>query len=133
MTKQVTTCEHFQENVRRNLVRHYSILDIIGKFQDTNARINRALFRAVTACGCVEINATKQVLPNDCSFEDIRDHVQSHLEGKLCENCKEVLEAEVGQNLFYLAGLCNALGLVLEEIIDKENQRVSTLGIFHLR
>ncbi|HHY15743.1 MAG TPA: DUF1573 domain-containing protein, partial [Firmicutes bacterium] len=40
----------------------------------------------------------------------------------------EVLEAEVGQNLFYLAGLCNALGLDLEEIIDKENQRVSTLG-----
>jgi|SRR5690554_1009360 hypothetical protein len=133
MNKQVTTCQHFQETVEQNLVRHYSILDIIGKFQDTNARINRALFRAVTACGCVKINAAKQVLPDDCSFENIREHLQSHVEGKLCENCLEVLEAEVGQNLFYLAGLCNALGLDLEEIIDKENQRVSTLGIFHLR
>jgi hypothetical protein len=29
--------------------------------------------------------------------------------------------------------MCNALKLDLEEIISKENQRVATLGIFHLR
>jgi hypothetical protein len=29
--------------------------------------------------------------------------------------------------------MCNALNLNLEEIINKESQRVATLGIFHLR
>ncbi|WP_461370132.1 nucleoside triphosphate pyrophosphohydrolase family protein [Candidatus Darwinibacter acetoxidans] len=133
VTKPLSTCHHFQKNVEENLVRHFSILDIVSKFQETNARVNRALFRAVTDCGCIKIDASKQVLPDDCSFEDIRNHIRSHLEGQLCENCREVLEAEVGQNLFYLAGMCNALKLDLEEIISKENQRVATLGIFHLR
>lgn len=133
LTKTTSTCRHFQENVHENLVRHYSILDIVSKFQETNARVNRALFRAVTDCGCVTINASRQVLPGDCSFEDVREHIKSHLKGQLCENCKEVIEAEIGQNMFYLTGLCNALGLDLEDVIQKEGQRVSTLGMFHLR
>lgn len=133
MMKPASTCHHFQENVQENLVRHYSILDILSKFQETNARVNRALCRAVTDCGCININASKQLLPDDCSFEDVRDHIQSHLKGQLCENCREVLEAELGQNLFYLAGLCNALDLDLEEVLHKEGQRVNTLGMFHLR
>lgn len=127
------TCHKFQDNVQENLVRHYSILDIASKFQETNARVNRALIRAVTDCGCISIDASKQVLPNNCSFNDVRDHIQSHLAGQLCENCREVIEAEIGQNLFYLTGLCNALGFDLEEIISKESQRINTLGIFHLR
>lgn len=133
MTKACNTCDHFQKNVQENLVRHYSILDIVSKFQETNARVNRALFRAVTDCGCIKIDGSKQTLPEDCSFEDIRDHIQSHLAGHLCENCREVIEAEIGQNLFYLTGMCNSLGLNLAEIINKESQRINTLGIFHLR
>lgn len=133
MTKPASTCHHFQDNVQENLVRHYSILDITSKFQETNARVNRALCRAVTDCGCININASKQLLPDDCSFEDVREYIQSHLTGQLCENCREVMEAEVGQNLFYLTGMCNALGLNLDDIINKEGQRVNTLGMFHLR
>ncbi len=133
MTKPANTCHHFQANVQENLVRHYSIMDITSKFQETNARVNRALCRAVTDCGCINISASKQLLPDDCSFEDVREHIHSHLTGQLCENCREVMEAEVGQNLFYLAGLCNALGLDLEDILDKEGKRVNTLGMFHLR
>lgn len=133
VTKPSNTCHNFQENVQENLVRHYSILDIVSKFQETNARVNRALFRAVTDCGCIEIDASRQVLPDDCSFEDVRNHIQSHVEGQLCDNCREVIEAEIGQNLFYLTGMCNALGLDLDELIRKESQRVNTLGMFHLR
>lgn len=133
MTKPANACHNFQADVQENLVRHYSILDIASKFQETNARVSRALFRAVTDCGCISIDASKQVLPDDCSFEDVRKHIQSHLGGQLCENCREVLEAEMGQNLFYLTGMCNALGLSLNEIIVKESKRVNTLGMFHLR
>lgn len=133
MTKSTKTCRDFQSNVQENLIRHYSVLDIVSKFQETNARVNRALFRAVTDCGCIEIDASKQILPDDCTFKDVRDHIQSHLSGELCENCKEVIESEIGQNLFYLTGMCNTLKLDLEEIIQREGQRVATLGIFNLR
>jgi hypothetical protein len=44
-----------------------------------------------------------------------------------------LVEAEMGQNIFYLTGICNALGLRLEEVIGKEGKRVETLGMFHLR
>lgn len=133
MAKSDRTCCNFQEIVKENLVRHYSILDLVSKFQESNARVNRALFRAVTDCGCIEIHSSKQTVPSDCSFSELKQYLKSHIEGELCENCREILEAEVGQNIFYLTGICNALGLELEDIIDKEGKRVETLGMFHLR
>ena len=72
-------------------------------------------------------------MPSDCSFSELKQYLKSHIEGELCENCREILEAELGQNIFYLTGICNALGLELEDIIDKEGKRVETLGMFHLR
>ncbi len=133
MAKSDTTCSNFQTIVQENLVRHYSILDLVSKFQESNARVNRAIFRAVTDCGCIEIRSTKQTLPSDCSFAEIKQYLKSHVEGNLCENCREIVEAEMGQNIFYLTGICNALGLNLEEVIAKEGKRVETLGMFHLR
>jgi|SRR5690554_1630159 len=133
MAKTERTCNDFQAIVQENLVRHYSILDLLSKFQESNARVNRALSRAVTDCGCIEIQSSKQTVPSDCSFADLKQYLKSHVEGSLCENCREILEAEMGQNIFYLTGICNALGLTLEEIIHKEGKRVETLGMFHLR
>jgi hypothetical protein len=57
MAKSDTTCSDFQAIVQENLVRHYSILDLVSKFQESNARVNRAIFRAVTDCGCIEIRS----------------------------------------------------------------------------
>lgn len=133
MGKDVTNCSEFQNDVEKYLVRHYSILDVLSKFQETNSRVNRAVAKAVTDCGCVSVEASKQDVPNDCSYTDIKEHLKSHLLGELCEGCQEILEVEVGQNLFYIAALCNALGLDMEKILKEEAKRVSTLGMYHLR
>ena len=57
--------DSFQNDVSESLLRHKSILDIITKYAESSCRINRAVAKSVTNCGCIEINAKKQCLPND--------------------------------------------------------------------
>ena len=57
--------DSFQNDVSESLLRHKSILDILTKYTESSCRINRAVAKAVTNCGCIEINATKQCLPDD--------------------------------------------------------------------
>ena len=44
-----------QNKVNESLLRHKSILDILTKFRESNARINRAVVKSVTNCGCVTL------------------------------------------------------------------------------
>ncbi len=125
-------CDGFQETVDDYLVRHRSILDVMSKLTESNSKINRAVSKAVTSCGCIQINAEKQQIPPDLdSLESLKEHMSTHLKGKLCEHCSEVLEDEIGQNLFYLAALCNLAGLNLYDILLKEQDRTACLGIFN--
>lgn len=125
-------CEDFQDQVSQVLVRHRSVLDIMTKLDEFNARINRAVAKSVTTCGCIEINAKKQNFGTD-SFEDMLSNAHSHIEGTICESCKDVLEVEMGSYLFYMASLCNTLGLDLNSILEKEHDRIKTLGIYSLK
>lgn len=125
--------DEFQYTVQELLIRNKSILDAITKFQDSNARVNRTIVKAVTQCGCIKVNAEKQVLPEDATFEEIHDSLKTHIEGKLCDNCRDLIEKEIGRNLFYLAAICNSLDLNLYDIIIKENERVKLLGKYNLR
>lgn len=125
--------DEFQYTVQELLVRNKSIIDSITKFQDSNARVNRAIVKAVTQCGCIRINAKKQDFFEDEDFEEIRKAMETHLEGKLCENCRDQIENEIGSNLFYLASICNTLDLNLYDIIIKEQERVKMLGQYNLR
>ncbi|MGB9976938.1 DUF1573 domain-containing protein [Thermovenabulum sp.] len=126
------TCNEFQATVSQCLVRHKSIIDIITKIQETAGRVNRAVAKSVTSCGCLEVNAKKQQFPANISLQELTQFMETHLKGDLCENCQEVLEQEIGNHLFYLAALCNILGLSLNDIISKENEKLSTLGIYNL-
>ena len=126
--------DEFQYTVLELLVRNKSIIDGITKFQDSNARVNRSIVKSVTQCGCVKINAGKQdMLREDSGFEDVQKAVGTHLEGELCESCRDVIEKEIGKNLFYLASICNTLDLNLYDIILKELERVKMLGKYNLR
>jgi predicted house-cleaning noncanonical NTP pyrophosphatase (MazG superfamily) len=125
-------CKDFEKNVDEYLIRHKSILDLLSKAQETNARINRAVTKAVTQCGCIEVNAKKPQIPENSSLTSIKSILSSQLSGQLCEHCREMLEEELGKNLFYLTGLCNALGLSLEDVLEKENNKVKTLGMFNM-
>ncbi len=125
--------DDFQYTVQELLVRNKSILDSITKFQDSNARVNRAIIKSVTQCGCVQINADKQQVSEDGDFDEMRQSMKTHVEGELCDNCRDSIEKDIGRNLFYLASICNALDLNLYDIILKEDDRVKMLGKYNLR
>ncbi|AEV67277.1 hypothetical protein [Acetivibrio clariflavus] len=125
--------DQFQFTVADLLVRNKSILDQITKFQDSNGRINRAIIKAVTQCGCIKINAKKQPIDVNSDFDEIRNNMKTHVEGKLCENCRDIIEKDIGRNLFYLASICNTLDLNLYDIILKELERIKVLDKYNLR
>lgn len=129
---ETSLCNDFQEEVSHVLIRHKSILDIMTKLEEYNSRINRAVAKSVTSCGCISINATKQDYSKE-SFQNNLETVKNHLEGEICPSCKDILEKEIGSYVFYLAAICNTLDLSLEEIIKKEHETVKTLGIFSLK
>ncbi len=125
-------CDEFQNAVSETLIRHKSILDILTKYQEATARVNRAVAKAVTSCGCLRINAAKQELPANLSLQELRECLPSHLEGRLCDACAEALEQEIGNQLYFLAALCNVLDLNVFDILLKEHKKVSTLGVFNI-
>lgn len=128
--------DDFQNAVNESLIRHKSILDIITKLQESNGRINRAVAKSVTNCGCIKISAQKQQLPSEkdnMDIDSLKDCLKTHLEGKLCDNCREIIIEEIGNNLFYLTSLCNILNLNLYDILLKEYDKMNTLGKYSFR
>lgn len=125
--------EDFQNVVNDSLIRNRSILDIISKIQTSSGRVNRSVIKSVTNCGCIQIDGKKQSFPEDASIEEIPELISSQTRGKLCDNCRASLEKEIGGSLFYLAALCNTLGISLYDVILKEKEALSTLGTYNLK
>ena len=128
--------DNFQNSVDESLLRHRSILDIITKLQESEARVNRAVAKSITNCGCIKVEAKKQYTPDnidDLNLDTLSASLDTHMEGNLCENCREVLERELGNNLFYITSLCNLLDLNLYDILLKEYDKISTLGKYTMR
>jgi hypothetical protein len=128
-----STLQSFQQKVSELLLRHRSFLDIISKFQESNARVNRALIKAVTECGCIQIHGERQTFPPTLSPALLANQLNTHLYGELCDHCLDIVRSEMGKNLFYLAALCNLLELSLDQVIDQEMSKLRTFGIFNLR
>lgn len=124
--------DQFQNTVSELLICNKSILDIMAKFQESNARLNRAIVKSVTGCGCTQIDASKKEIPENASFSDLKNILDSHLKGELCENCKDMVEKSIGSSLFYLAAICNLLDLNLCDIIMKEQKQLKILGLYNL-
>lgn len=124
-------CDQFQETVGEYLIRHRSILDVMAKLQEANARTNRAITKAVTTCGCIKIDAERHHIPPDIALANMKDHVQNHVNGELCEHCREIMEAEIGNTFFYLAAMSNVFDLNLYDIMLKEHKKLAALGVFN--
>jgi hypothetical protein len=122
----------FQEQVSDLLLRHRSLLDVLSKYHQSNASVHRAVIKSVTECGCVEIHAKKQTLDGEVNYQEALGLLESHLSGKLCDQCMDVVTAELGKNLFYMSALCNLLTINLETVVTDESKKCSTLGIFNL-
>jgi len=125
-------CDEFQNTVSELLIRHQSILDVLSKLQEASARINRAVTKSVTSCGCIKVNAERRKIPENISILELKAFLESHLNGELCPNCQEIVEAEIGRSLFYIAALCNQLDLNLYDVFIKEQKKLSTLRFFNL-
>ena len=124
--------DSLQDEVKHSLVRHKSILDIMTKLQEYNSRINRAIAKSVTSCGCIEIHAKKQDFESK-SLEDMVEKVDSHITGDICPDCKEVLEQEIGAYVYFLTALANTLNFKLSDTIQKELERTKALGVYGMK
>jgi hypothetical protein len=124
--------DHFQDSVGELLIRHKSILDILTKYQESQSRVNRAVVKSVTSCGCIEINSKKQNFDDEVAYQDLKNFMDTHLSGNLCANCRDVIEKELGNNLFYIAALCNVLDISMYDVLLKEYEKMHTLGIYNL-
>ncbi|MFO8060026.1 MAG: DUF1573 domain-containing protein [Bacillota bacterium] len=124
--------DDFQKTVAECTIRHRSILDILAKHQEAAGRVNRAVCKAATSCGCIMIQAHKPEIPEDISLQQLPQFMSSHIQGELCEECRETLETEIGLHLFYVAALCNTFNLNMHDIMLKERMKLLTLGIFNM-
>ena len=122
----------FQESVTEVLIRHKSILDVITKLQESCARVNRAIVKSASDCGCIQINGKIQDVPLGISYEEIQQFLSNHVTGSLCEVCQEKVSEELGNHLFYVTAVCGSLDLNLEKILEKQLNNIKALGKFSL-
>ncbi|MGI6128768.1 MAG: DUF1573 domain-containing protein [bacterium] len=125
-------CADFQDSVGKYLLRHRSVLDVLSKIQEATARSNRAVVKSVTCCGCVEIQGHKQRVPSGITLDEADQFLSTHLDGKLCADCREQVETELGTLFFYLAALCNILDISLYDVLVQEQKKLYSLGPFTL-
>ena len=125
--------DKFQYTVDELLVRNKSILDIITKFQESCGGVNRSIVKSTTQCGCTSISACKQEIDESSDFQSIKASLKTHLNNNLCDQCRDIVEKEIGKTLFYLASLCNTLDLNMYDVILKELDRFQVLGNYNLR
>ena len=126
-----TSTDAFQEKVGSLLIRNSNILDILTKCQTSCARMCRSTIKSATGCGCIEIHGKKGVIAFNSSAAE-RLSAGSCIDGELCRDCRSIIENEIGESLFYIASLCNVLGISMKKITQKEIERVESLGKYSL-
>lgn len=127
-----TPSEDFQKKVAALIVRNSNVLDILTKCQTSCAKLYRSTVKSATGCGCTKIIAEKSLtaLENTADFSP-KD--MAGITGALCNDCKSSIQNEIGETLFYIASLCNALGVSMNDIMQREIKNVEALGKYSLR
>lgn len=125
-------CDDFQASVSSHLVQNKSILDAVTKLNEASMRVQRAITRAVTQCGCIRIEAGRQRVPEVSSLEELGRVLDSHVRGDLCVDCRELVETEVGNSLCYVAAVCELVGVNMYDCLIGVDKRIRALGMFHL-
>ncbi len=124
--------DEFQNKVDEVLIRHANLLDILSKMGDAAAKSNRAVIKSITNCGCVQLNVTKVEIPENLSYDSLKEFKSEHLQGEPCAVCREKIEEELGRLEFYIAAICNTLDISLYDVLLKEYKKISTLGRYSL-
>lgn len=118
--------DDFQKKVSHLIIRNQNVVDILTKCQSACSKICRSSVKTATGCGCLRIDVQKGLSP--ISSEEL-----TGISGELCPECKDIIEKEIGELFFYIAGLCNALGLSMRDIMKKEIKNIEVLGKYSLR
>ncbi|MBW7455379.1 DUF1573 domain-containing protein [Paenibacillus sepulcri] len=126
------TLDQFQQQVSELLLRHRSLLDVLSKYGQSGASVNRAVAKSVTECGCIELNAKRQEYTDEINLEQAKNTLHYHVSGELCEHCRDAIKGELGRNLFYMSAMCNLLDIQLDDVVAQESDKCSTLGLFNL-
>ncbi len=119
--------EEFQYLTEEQLRRNAGLPDLMTKLETTGGKINRAVSKAMTHCGCIRYGSEKPLEEEHSAKE------RAGIGGDLCETCREEFERAVGEHLFYLAGLLGALDISLYDMICAEISRQKMIGKYSLR
>lgn len=112
--------EDFQLAAEAALKRNKNLLDTVSKLNSAATKLSRAVIKASTQCGCIELSGKKT---------DISDR---QIKGEICPSCRSAVEKEMGDTLFYIAGIANALDISIYDVMLKEKQQISLLKNFSL-
>ena len=126
------TLDEFQNTVSELLICNRSILDTLAKVQENSAKLHWTVIKSVTRCGCIEINASKASIPSEATLADLKQIMDSHVKGELCDGCRDLIGKSVGRLLFYTAAVCNLLDLNINEILSEEQKQMKILGYYNL-
>ncbi|MGV8145224.1 MAG: DUF1573 domain-containing protein [Alkaliphilus sp.] len=126
------TINNFETKVKEITTRHKSVLDILTKLQESTAKVNRAVTKSATYCGCISINASKQDSPKNITYSELSEYMKTHVEGALCDVCRDKVIQEISQNIFYLTALCNTFDIDFESMIKNYYTQLNALGKYGL-
>lgn len=112
--------EDFQLAAESALKRNKNLLDTVTKLSTSASKLSRAVIKASTQCGCIKISGEKSVSPT------------TNIYGSLCTTCQNAVEKEIGDTLFYLAGIASAFDISIYDVMLKEKQQLSMLYNFSL-
>ena len=124
--------DEFQNLVNDTLIRHYGLLDIMSKFSESTAKVNRSVIKSVTSCGCLHIEAKKVSTADSDTIQELKQVLDKHSRGQLCPDCTEKVSVELGKLMFYVTALCNNLDISLYDVMLQEYKLTRTFGTYKL-
>lgn len=122
----INCIDEISDTINKFYKRNKSLVDTMSKTKLSLEKAIRAITKAATHCGCIEFYAKKQ----PCGLDEA---VSILMKGKLCDSCRQEIEKELGQSIFYLISLMLILECDPVEIIKNENNNIKILGKFNLR
>lgn len=97
-------------------------LEQMTKLTDYTSKLNYSIIKSCTRCRCIQIDTSNHLADNTHGCI-----------GKLCPECIEKIEKNMGGCIYYLASLCNTFDLNLYDILIKELNKLTLLGKYHIK
>ncbi|MBR3942668.1 MAG: DUF1573 domain-containing protein [Clostridia bacterium] len=118
--------DRLQQAIEKYYHRNKGIMDTLSKLSISVAKTQRSVIKSATQCGCTEIFAIKQP-------PDLEREAESMLIGCVCPSCREIIEKNLGDTLFYFLSLVQLTGTNFDSLIESQLHQTEWLGKFNLK